>query len=266
MFQNYLKLALRNLSRNRLYTLLNILGMGVGITLMIWGYQVYRFSFSMDDFHADKEHLFRAVVTREGSDELKGVCPLPVAQLAQRDFAGITESVAAHRLHCGLIRVPVARPPGLEFEALLREPVVVALPRDHALAQRKPGRRAGPVALADLRDDGFILVRRPGAPGLYANLLALCEEQGIQPTIAAEVGRMGTSLNLVAAGAGVSVVPASMQGQHSQAVVYLPLLESARLDAPLTLVYRSADTGGPVAHFLAIARKTAARLARRGAA
>ena len=93
MFQNYLKLALRNLSRNRLYTLLNILGMGVGITLMIWGYQVYRFSFSMDDFHADKEHLFRAVVTREGSDELKGVCPLPVAQLAQRDFAGITESV-----------------------------------------------------------------------------------------------------------------------------------------------------------------------------
>jgi hypothetical protein len=57
-----------------------------------------------------------------------------------------------------------------------------------------------------------------------------------------------------------------MQGQHSQAVVYLPLLESARLDAPLTLVYRSADTGGPVAHFLAIARKTAAKLARRGTA
>jgi len=109
-------------------------------------------------------------------------------------------------------------------------------------------------------------VRRPGAPGLYANLLALCEEQGLQPRIAAEVGRMGTSLNLVAAGAGVSVVPASMQGQHSQAIVYLPLLESARLDAPLTLVYRGTDIGGPVARFLAIARKTAARLARRGAA
>jgi DNA-binding transcriptional LysR family regulator len=100
------------------------------------------------------------------------------------------------------------------------------------------------VALADLRDDGFILVRRPGAPGLYANLLALCEAQGLQPRVAAEVERMGTSLNLVAAGAGVSVVPASMQGQHSQAIAYLPLLESARLDAPLTLVYRSTDTTG----------------------
>ncbi len=93
MFQNYLKLALRNLSRNRLYTLLNILGLGVGITLMVWGYQTYRFCFSFDNFQADKEHLFRAVVTREGSDELKGVCPLPVAQMAQRDFASITESV-----------------------------------------------------------------------------------------------------------------------------------------------------------------------------
>ncbi len=93
MIQNYLKLAFRNLSRNRLYTLLNVLGLGVGITLMVWGYQTYRFCFSIDDFHTDKEHLFRAVVTREGSDELKGICPLPVAQMAQRDFASITESV-----------------------------------------------------------------------------------------------------------------------------------------------------------------------------
>jgi len=207
-------------------------------------------------------HAFTPEALRECRRSQPGV----TLSLSEDNAAGITESVAARRLHCGLIRVPVARPPGLEFEALLREPVVVALPRDHALARRRPARAAAPVALADLRDDGFILVRRPGAPGLYANLLALCEAQGIQPKIAAEVGRMGTSLNLVAAGAGVSVVPASMQGQHSQAVVYLPLLESARLEAPLTLVYRSADTGGPVAHFLAIARKTATRLARRGAA
>lgn len=93
MIQNYLKLAFRNLSRNRLYTLLNILGLAVGMTLMVWGYQVYRFCFSMDDFHKDKEHLFRAVVTREGSDELKGVCPLPVALMAQRDFSSIAASV-----------------------------------------------------------------------------------------------------------------------------------------------------------------------------
>ncbi|MDP3832321.1 MAG: LysR family transcriptional regulator [Hydrogenophaga sp.] len=170
--------------------------------------------------------------------------------------AGITEAVAAGRLHCGLIRVPVSQPEGLTFEVLLREPVLVALPGDHALATRKTARA---VSLAELRDEGFILVRQPGAPGLYANLLALCEAQGFRPRIAAEVERMVTSLNLVAAGAGIAVVPASMRGLHPHAVVYLPLADGTPLDAPLTLVYRTADAVGPAAHFLKIARDTARR-------
>lgn len=169
--------------------------------------------------------------------------------------AGITEAVAAGRLHCGLIRVPVSQPDHLSFEVLLREPVVVALPVDHPLAA---GTRAGRgLALTEVRQEGFILVRQPGAPGLYANLLALCEAQGFRPRIAAEVERMVTSLNLVAAGAGIAVVPASMRGLHPQAVVYRPLADGTPLDAPLTLVYRSADASGPAAHFLTILRDTA---------
>jgi DNA-binding transcriptional LysR family regulator len=179
--------------------------------------------------------------------------------------AGITAAVAAGRLHCGLIRVPVSQPEGLTFEVLLREPVLVAVPTDHALARRR-----GPLDLADLRDEGFILVRQPGAPGLYANLLALCEAKGFRPRIAAEVERMVTSLNLVAAGAGVAVVPASMNGLHPHAVAYAPLRDDTPLDAPLTLVYRSNEDSGPAAHFLKIARDTARtarpRLRRRGAA
>lgn len=167
--------------------------------------------------------------------------------------AGITEAVEGGRLHCGLIRVPVSQPDSLTFETLLREPVLVALPGDHPLARRRPDA----ISLAELRDEGFILVRQPGAPGLYANLLALCEAQGFRPRIAAEVERMVTSLNLVAAGAGVAVVPASITGLHPHAVVYLPLRDGTPLDAPLTLVYRSAEASGPAAHFLKIARDTA---------
>jgi DNA-binding transcriptional LysR family regulator len=63
----------------------------------------------------------------------------------------------------------------------------------------------------------------------------------VQPRIVAEVERMMTNLNLVAAGAGLSVVPASMCGHHAGAVAYRPLPASVRLDAPLTLVTRSAD-------------------------
>ncbi|MFN0184059.1 MAG: LysR family transcriptional regulator [Aquabacterium sp.] len=152
--------------------------------------------------------------------------------------AAITEAVAAGRLNAGLIRVPVAHPPGVRFQTLLHEPALLALPVDHPLAARPADRS---VPLRALHEEPMILVRRPGAPGLYANLLERCARLGVQPRIVAEVDRMMTNLNLVAAGAGLSVVPASMAGHHAQAVVYRRLPTSARLDAPLTLLTRLSD-------------------------
>jgi len=92
-------------------------------------------------------------------------------------------------------------------------------------------------------------VRRTGAPGLYANLLALCVAQGVQPRVVAEVPRMLTNLNLVAAGTGVSVVPSSMLGVHRHAIAYRPLDVGSQLDVPLTLAYRAEDNVGATATF-----------------
>jgi DNA-binding transcriptional LysR family regulator len=199
-------------------------------------------------------HPFTPEVLRACRNDFPNIRLLP----SEDNAANITEQLVAGRLHCGLIRVPVAQPECLVFETLLREPVLVALPVDHPLAQLHKRGHPQPMGLADLREESLILVRRPGAPGLYSNLLALCEAQGFRPHIAAEVERMGTNLNLVAAGMGVTIVPASMQGLHARSVVYRPLLESAKLDAPLTLAYRAEDCAGPVASFVALTRKVAA--------
>jgi len=179
--------------------------------------------------------------------------------LSEDNAAALIEAVARSRLHCAFVRVPVARPEGLAFETLLSEPALLAVPLDHRLAQA-PRARTSAIAWTDLADEALILVRRPGAPGLYANLLALCEREGVQPQprIAAEVERMMTNLNLVAAGAGISIVPASMRGVHAHSVVYRPLPKSALLSAPLTLVYRQADMAGPTTTFLNLAREIAA--------
>jgi len=211
-------------------------------------------------------HAFTPAALRACRQTYPGIRLLPTEENA----ATVTEAVAAASLHCGLIRKPVARPEGLAFETLLREPMVVALPIDHALARPSVtttrGGKPRALAVRELRGESLILVRRPGAPGMYADLVALCEEQGFSPRIAAEVERMMTNLNLVAAGVGVSVVPMSMAGLHPHAVVYRPLAESARLDAPLTLVYRAGDCAGPTASFIALARRTAAGMARAGKA
>ena len=177
-------------------------------------------------------------------------------QLREDNAAELTEALAAGRLHCGLLRVPVARPEGLVFETLLREPVLVAMPSDHrlALARHKDSR---PLPLAKLCEEGIILVRRPGAPGLYAELLALCHAKGLRPRVVAEVDRMMTNLNLVAAGVGLSVVPASMAGVHAHAVAYARLADGGQLDAPLTLVSRAGEDNLPAQHFAALLRRLA---------
>jgi DNA-binding transcriptional LysR family regulator len=178
--------------------------------------------------------------------------------LNENNAAEITEGVVSGRLHCGFLRVPVARPAGVALRTLLTEPVVVAVPLDHRLGRRARGVDHPGVPLKEFHGENLILVRRPGAPGLYANLLSLCEESGVRPNVVAEVERMITALNLVAAGAGISVVPASMKAVHSRAVVYRPLARSVRLNAPLTLAYRAADEVGATATFVDLVTTLAA--------
>ena len=93
-----------------------------------------------------------------------------------------------------------------------------------------------------------VLVIGAGLSGLNAALLL--QEQGLRV-------RVLEGRNLVAAGAGVSVVPASMQGAHPHAVAYCPLADATPLDAPMTLVWRRADQAGPTATFVALARRMA---------
>ena len=176
-------------------------------------------------------------------------------ELSEANAAELTEAVAAGRLHCGFLRVPVSQPAGVVLEPLLQEPAIVAIPVDHALA--RPRKADAPIALRDLHGERLILVRRPGAPGLYANLLALCAAHGVEPSVVAEVDRMMTNLNLVASGVGLSVVPASMRGVHADAIVYRPLPRDAALDAPLTLAFRADRCVGPTATLVALAREIA---------
>jgi len=91
MIKNYLKTALRNLWRFKSYTLINIIGLGVGIAAMVWGYQDYRFSFSFDNFHPDVDNVYRGLTYRQGGEGVYGVFPMAAVQSAKNDFFGITE-------------------------------------------------------------------------------------------------------------------------------------------------------------------------------
>jgi putative ABC transport system permease protein len=93
MFRNYCTIILRNLWKNKLYSLVNIISLAVGIASMVWGFQDYRYSFSYNNFHKDGSHIFRVLTRTSGSDNLKGYCPQYLAQLAKKDFPDIKETL-----------------------------------------------------------------------------------------------------------------------------------------------------------------------------
>lgn len=93
MFKNYIKIALRNLLKYRGYTLVNMLGLGIGMAATVWAFQNYRFCFSFDDFHEQSDRVFRGIITKEGNEALMGVFPLPIALQAQADFPAIEATV-----------------------------------------------------------------------------------------------------------------------------------------------------------------------------
>ncbi len=196
-------------------------------------------------------HVFTPSVLRACRSEYPDI----ELQISENNAAELIEAIAAHRLHFGFLRVPVDRPAGLCFETLLTEPAVLALPVDHALARRYKPTQAVP--LEALRDEALILVRRPGAPGLYANLLARLHERGVAVRVVAEVERMMSNINLVASGTGVSIVPASMQGAHPGSVVYRALAADAAIEAPITLVHRAESSGPVFDRFQALVRRIA---------
>jgi DNA-binding transcriptional LysR family regulator len=95
---------------------------------------------------------------------------------------------------------------------------------------------------------------------MYADLLQACYRAGFTPQIAAEVDHMLTNINLVAAGIGVSVVPASMRGFHMESVVYCRLDDAPGLHAPITLAYLDANRNPAATNFIALARKHASAI------
>ena len=163
----------------------------------------------------------------------------------------LTTNEQLQRLRFGQIDIGFVRPPveedGINSEIVFREPLIVALPQTHHLADRAY------VELRELSTEPFILFPRSLAPGLYDPIVSLCQQAGFSPRAAQEAIQMQTIVSLVAAEMGVAIVPASMQNFQRSGVIYKALSESTCIVA-IALIWRS-DPTAAVQRFLAVARQ-----------
>jgi DNA-binding transcriptional LysR family regulator len=174
-------------------------------------------------------------------------------ELDEAGTAGLVEAVLLGRLDAAFVRSPVGTVAGLRVEPVLEEPMLAALPDEHRLALED----GPPLPLAALAGEPFVLYRRRSGPGLYDAILAACREAGFAPTIVQEAPRLPATLSLVAAGLGISLVPASMRHLTVAGIAYRLLGDHPRLSAPIHLVLRRAGPTATAARFGAAVRTLA---------
>lgn len=138
-------------------------------------------------------------------------------------------------------------------EVLFREHLVVAV------AAGGQHDRPGPVDTRELASWPLIAVTRGPTRGFADRVLDIFETEDLQANIVSEVLDMHTSVCLVAAEMGVSVVPATMQLMAPRGIAFRPLA-AANPGISFSLAWRKNPATPSLDAFLEAARRTAASL------
>ncbi|MHB1810059.1 MAG: LysR substrate-binding domain-containing protein, partial [Solirubrobacteraceae bacterium] len=152
---------------------------------------------------------------------------LPGAQLSLH--GDLLTSMQVERLLAGELNLGVLRPPlhddELVAEVIRREPLIAALPEGHALA------RLQAISVTALESEPFVCFPRLSA--MWSAVQGLCAAHGFIPAEAHVAAETSTLIAFVAAGMGVSLVPASATQMRVIGAIYRPLVEVATVELAL---------------------------------
>ena len=178
--------------------------------------------------------------------------PLVALTLEEGGTMELIDDLRDERIDVAFIRTPIADQEGLVVNPLLQEEMVIALPRTHMLSR---GANEA-VSLRALAHETFIVYRRNNGPGLYDAIFAACNAYGFSPRVGQEAPRIVSTLNLVAAGLGISLVPESLQRMRMDGVVFRRIGDVAQPMAPLYLALRRAETSPATRRFLELVKRS----------
>lgn len=142
----------------------------------------------------------------------------------------------AGRIDVAFMRLFGQETQGYRTRLFLREPYMLAVPEDHRFAGR------GSVRLEDLKGEPMIFYPRHLQPQLFDALIGCFQRAGVSPDIVQESNTEQSTIALVAAGFGLSLVPGSSRKNKRNGVHFLSL----RGDLPyweLTMVWDEAREG-----------------------
>ncbi len=159
-----------------------------------------------------------------------------------------SRGVLAGTLDLGFVRRPPPTDRRLAGTVVWREPIVVAVPRDHPLAAPRA------IRLRQLAVEPFVIFPARPRPSWADVALDLCRGAGFEPRVVQEAVEMVSALSLVAAGIGVALVPGAVRAVRRPGVVFRPLTPAPWSE--LMLVRRNEPPTALIARFLEVVLAT----------
>ena len=108
MLKNYFKIAFRNVARNKVFAIINALGLAIGISACLLIYIVTSFELSYDTFHPDKDRIYRIVTNLQNGaskNNPMSTIPDPAAKIIRSSVSGL-ETVAMFHNYFPKVAIP----------------------------------------------------------------------------------------------------------------------------------------------------------------
>lgn len=142
-------------------------------------------------------------------------------------------------------RPGTASPEHVQMHRFADEPMKIVLPSTHPLAAKKR------LPLTALAGEPFVLVPGPAGVTLHDEIVRACGEAGFSPQLAQPAPQVSSVINLVAAGLGVSIVPAAIAQVQVKGVRYVDV-QGAKMRARLALGWREGDASATLGNLVGL--------------
>ncbi|MBV6550715.1 LysR family transcriptional regulator [Acinetobacter soli] len=146
-----------------------------------------------------------------------------------------TEALKEGRIDAGFGRLKISDP-AIKRTLLRNERLMVAVHASHPINQMKDKG----VHLNDLVDEKILLYPSSPKPNFSTHVMNIFSDHGLEPTKINEVREVQLALGLVAAGEGISLVPASTQSIQLFNLSYVPLLDPDAI-TPIYIAVRNME-------------------------
>lgn len=158
------------------------------------------------------------------------------------------EALRERRIAVGLNRF-FEDEPGLTWEPLHNEAMMVAVPAAHPLADKAA------IRFSDIANEPFIFYPRVEKPGGFtAFTIRMLNERGIQPNVVQNVDNAITAIAMVSSGLGICFVVEGAQNLRLPGVRYLTFEEEQKVRFDLCMIWREDDDTPLTEAFLQVAR------------